>query len=264
MEYLIKSKKKTGCKGFIINMKCLMLIFQEYVEERKILNSIPTFWLNQDHLEVFFGKTRSLNGSNDNPTAQHFAAEFCKLLANDSVLTSKHANCNSVETPSRPFSNIFSVCSGPIKSKEDKRIPPPAELENLFEKLERIEATEKDDDDTLQECTIATIAEKIEKRLESLDRIYCAHCKGIFDREEKVRSVLVTTNAPCVSTFTICKQTDRFLKLNLLRGAINFETIQFAILDSIEIDDLYNETDFTHQPDNKLYLIKEVVEVYPN
>lgn len=262
-KYLIQSKKKTGGKGFIINMKSLVLMFQEYVEEKKVLNSIPTFWLNQDHLEVFFGKSRSLNGFNDNPTAQHFAAAFSKLLANDSVLTSKHANCRSVEAPSRPFSNILSVSSGStIKSKEDKKMPSSSDLEYLFKELEKIEATEKDDDSTLQECTIAAIAEKIEKRLKSLDRTYCPMCKNIFDREDKVPFVLVATDAPCVSTFRICKQTDRFLKLNLLKGAINFETIQFAIFDNIKIDDLYNGTDFTHQPDHKLFLIKEVVEVY--
>lgn len=189
-------------------MKSLVLMFQEYVEEKKLLNSIPTFWLNQDHLEVFFGKIRAQNGYNDNPTAQHFAAAFCKLLANDSVMTSKHANCNSDETPSRPFSNILSVTSGSAKSKEDKGMPSPSELQKLFEELERIEATEKNDNNTLQECAIAAIAEKIEKRLESLDSVYCAHCKGIFDREENVTSVLVAPKAPCVSTFTICKITD--------------------------------------------------------
>lgn len=258
---LIQSKKKTGGRGFIINMKSLELMFQEYVEEKKVLNSIPTFWLNQDHLEVFFGKTRSLNGYNDNPTAQQFSAAFCKLLANDSVLTSKHANCSSVEALSRPFSNILSVSSGLTNSKEDKKMPSSSELEYLFKELEKLEATEKDDEN-LQKCSIASIAEKIEKRLESLDRIYCPMCKGIFDREEKVPFALVATNAPCVSTFTICLQTDRFLKLNLLKGAINFETIRFAILNDIEIDDLYNETDFTHQPDHKLFFIKEVVEIY--
>lgn len=127
--------KSTGFRGYIINMKSLMLMNREYVEEKNVLTSIPTYWLNQDHLEFFFGKVRALNGFNDNPTAQHFAAAFCKLLANDSVMNSKHTNCNSYQTTPGSFSDILNVSSRSMILHEDKIVPSPSELQNLFEEL---------------------------------------------------------------------------------------------------------------------------------
>lgn len=255
--------KSTGFRGFIIDMKSLMLMYREYVEEKKLLTSIPTYWLNQDHLENFFGKVRSSNGHNDNPTAQHFAAAFGKLLANDSVTNSKHANCNSYHTTSRSFSNILNVSSRSVISDEDKILPSSSELQNLFEELEKIETAERNDPaaTSLQDCTVANIARKIEKRFESLDRFYCAICRGVFERDEKVTTALAD-DVPCISTFNICKEADRFLKLNLLKGSFNFNTIRYAILNSIETEHLYQQTNFSHEPDHKLFLINEVVEVY--
>lgn len=154
---------------------------------KKVLTSIPTYWLNQDHLEKNFGKIRSLNGHNDNPTAQHFAAAFCKLFANDSVMNSKYANCNSYDTASGSVSNILNVSSRSVILHEDKSVPSSSELRDSFEELEKIEAIEMNYPaaTSLLDCTIATIARKIEKRLESLDRVHCAICRGVSSATKK-------------------------------------------------------------------------------
>lgn len=261
---IINSNRCTGFKGFIINMRSLELIYQEYVQERKVLASIPTYDLNQDHLEIFFGKIRSRNGNNDNPTAQQFTAAFSKLLANDSVSISKHANCISNGTSSRQISNILVVSSRSKSANKDDNMPSQPELEELFEQLESIENDEIDDpnNNSLQDCAIVAMAKDVEKILKSLDRVYCEECKGVFDRERKVSTTLATDEAPCLSTFEICKKADRFLKLKLLKGTVDFKTIPYAILESIEVEDLFNESDFNHQPDHKLFLIREIVEVF--
>lgn len=80
--------KKTGFIGFIINMCALKLMFSEYIEDKKSLSFIPTFYLNQDAVETFFGKIRSLGGFNDNPNVVQFQAAYRKLLGNDAILGS--------------------------------------------------------------------------------------------------------------------------------------------------------------------------------
>lgn len=45
---LCKSGLQTGFKGFIHNMHSLMSLYEEYVVEKQLLTSIPTYHLNQD------------------------------------------------------------------------------------------------------------------------------------------------------------------------------------------------------------------------
>lgn len=140
-------------------------MYEEFIVETKVLSSIRTYYLNQDHLEIFFGKIRALNGFNDNPTAQQFAAAFCKLLANDLISVSKHANCKFTEIPPAQLSNILNVSSRPTRSSPNMIMPSKSELQHLFSELEKIEMEEQNDLNitSLQNCTIAAIAKKIEK-----------------------------------------------------------------------------------------------------
>lgn len=64
---ILKSRRKTGFMGFMINIHNLKEIYEQYAETKKII-SIPTQHLNQDPLENFFGRIRSCLGSNTNPT----------------------------------------------------------------------------------------------------------------------------------------------------------------------------------------------------
>lgn len=77
---LVKSNVKTGFRGFVMNIVSVMKIYNEFVENQKCLTYIATYRLSQDHLEMFFGKIRSMHGCNDNPTVQQFTSAFKKLL----------------------------------------------------------------------------------------------------------------------------------------------------------------------------------------
>lgn len=64
-KFMCKSDVKTGFMGYIINMQSLKMMFEKYIEKEKILSCIPTYFLNQDAVEMFFGKIRSRGGCNN-------------------------------------------------------------------------------------------------------------------------------------------------------------------------------------------------------
>lgn len=92
-ELAVRSGKKTGFLGFLIGIKSLKNLFEDYVLERKHdLSFICTYKLSQDHLEIFFSAIRSRCGSNNNPTCQKFESCFKKLLIHTEVKGSNIGN----------------------------------------------------------------------------------------------------------------------------------------------------------------------------
>lgn len=143
---LVNSDLRVGFRGFIINMFSVKSMYEEYVEERKILTCLPTYPLNQDAVEIFFSKARSLNGQNDNPSSQQFQSAYRKLLVHSTVCTSKLANNYNFDIASEPFSNILFVTSrrvNIIDPAADENEPLPEELEEVHKKLAQIEELEK-------------------------------------------------------------------------------------------------------------------------
>lgn len=269
---VVNSQAKVGFRGFIINMQSLQLIYNEYVVQRKILDSIQTYWLGQDMLEIFFGKLRSHGGYNDNPTPQQFTAAFRKLLANDSLLASKDSNCKEFTTDANPFFDIFYVSSRSTINYvaegnvvDDESIFT-SQLHELFSKLNNIEMVDENstEKDILVNSSIAQIAKFIETKIELSDRQYCLQCKNVFKREDKCEFSFVSPERckPCKSTFEICRITNRFILLQILKENIDFNIINHAIWANINIENLYKNTDFSHEPEHKIYLIRSIIDVY--
>lgn len=267
-KYFCKSIAKTGFVGYIINMCSLMLMYTEFVEHLKILTFIPTYYINQDAVEMFFSKIRSLGGFNDNPNVVYFRAAYRKLLANDSILVSSKGNCQPCHIMPNPFSDILFISSRRDKTSEisenDEEIAVLEEVEKLYEKLADLNASASSHlTDDLQNYSIAHIASKIDERIKSTDN--CIDCVAVLNDCEKIEHFSLNLNfkqKPCVSTYKICKETDQFLKLQLLKGDINFNTIYYSILNNLEVDQMYIESDFSGHPTHKLYLIRAVVDSY--
>lgn len=108
---ICKGRFRTGHVGFVIGMRSLMLIYEKYVEKEKILSFIPTYYLNQDAVEMFFGKVRSRGFLDDNPDVVRFQAAYRKLLGIDSILQSTKGNCEAFQINTNPFSDILFVTS---------------------------------------------------------------------------------------------------------------------------------------------------------
>lgn len=272
IKYILKSQIKTGFMGYIVTMQSLKLMYNQFVEEEKILQSIATYYISQDFIEMTFGKLRSPNfcGYNDNPTCFQVYGNYRKVLLHDIVCVSKRGNCIQYDAVSRPYSNIFTISSKKNKNdNDDFEDPLEQEYELLFEKLSRIEQMEQSSlTDDLKDFSIAHVANIIEEKIKTTDEMFCPLCPKIFDENEKIQKSFTSSNyksKPCVSTFIICKEADKFLKLQLLNDhAIEFNTVYFAIFENINSDTLYCKTDFSKHTneDHKLHLIRSVVDSY--
>lgn len=113
--FLVKSGLKTGFRGFVMDIVSIMKIYEEYVEKQKCMPFLATYRLSQDHLEMFFGRVRSMHGYNDNPTVQQFRSAFQKLFCHTDALISSWSNV----TDKVCSSNILKVSSRRVKLYDD-------------------------------------------------------------------------------------------------------------------------------------------------
>lgn len=140
---LCGSASKTGFQGYIINMHSIMSIYEDLVVKKHLENCIAVHSLSQDHLEVFFGKIRSLNGYNNNPSCQQFNAAIRKLLANTTIHYSDEGNCTLMnpDTVYNPYSNISTItsrCSKKIDARQNQNFSE-EEIEEVLRQLNEIQ-----------------------------------------------------------------------------------------------------------------------------
>lgn len=264
---MCRSGARTGFIGFIWNIYSLKSIYKEYVEEKQNLSFIPTYYLNQDAVEIFFGKVRSLGGHNDNPNDIQFTAAYKKLLGNDSILISRKGNCAPLlESNENPFSSILYVSSKRDKcvqkTDDETEIIVSQELEILHEKLNKVNSTAQSElTEKLKPYMIGHIASVIEEKIKISS--HCQKCINVIEASEKVHDTFSSPRhqqKPCISTYKICSAADQYLKLQLLKGDIHFQTIYYSILNEIDIENMYQVGDFTQHEDHRLHLIRCVVD----
>lgn len=283
---VIDTQYNTGFKGIIINIASLKAMFLEYVVEKSIMKSIPTYNFSQDHVELFFSKIRARNGHNDNPNVLQFQGAYRRLQCNLHLKIPENSNCQMFE----PFeanernwsnhSNIYFVSSRrptldimndnefqrKLASQHDTALQKLAELEE-FEKREHLV-------DGLSGASIAYAARSIEEKIETKD-FYCNDCKFVFRENDKLIECtfhIIESKRPCHSTFIICKIVDRFLNLyhmhgrysmkNLNAEEFDFNVLYYMIFQEIDFDRMYENTDFSHHIAHKFHMIKCIVREY--
>lgn len=89
---IVKSARRLGLAGFLINIQTLKWLYVNYIE-KGILSFLPLYKLSQDHLEKFFSAIRSRGGFNNNPTARNFISSYKRLLCHTEVRISDSGNC---------------------------------------------------------------------------------------------------------------------------------------------------------------------------
>lgn len=259
---LVTSKNKTGFCGYIITTSSIQRIYNDYVETGDI-EYLPTYSLSQDPLEIFFGKIRSHCGHNDNPTPQQFMAAYRKLLIHTTIFKSTHANCEwdiEYDMASQPFSNVLFATSRRATIQSSRHfVEPPLELDEIYIKLDEIEAMEQSGliDTCLKGVAIIHVAREIESRLKTIDT-NCDECKNIFQEN----SDDFTPGNPSPSTVAICKIADRFLNFEFLKENFRFDAVQYAIYQEIDSSTLFRKTDFSHNSMHKLYVIRSIIDSY--
>lgn len=266
---LCKSLSKTGFQGFLINMECLANMFNEIVIEKKLMASIPTHTMSQDHLENLFGKVRALNGFNNNPTCQQFHGAMRKIMANTAIMCSKKGNCAdfSLDSVYNPYSDIGSVTSRrATKNNNFGSNFSELELETFTNELATIQDMESVNHFTdSSDYTVSHIAGMIELQISNSERFSCDLCKLVLKNSGKIHRPFlknIFSTIPCQSTVEICSTSDHFIKIEVLKGQFKQNVIHHAIMRSLDHVNLYSDADFSTHSEHKFFLIQHIVNEY--
>lgn len=266
---ILKSRRKTGLLGFIINMKSLKLMYTEYVEE-----NLPTYYLLQDDIEMFFGRIRSCCGYNSNPNVNQFKGAYRKVQHNMKIDISQHSNCRIFDSdlpPSIYHSNIYSVSSRPSRRATMKN------QEELFEEQKNCILHEVATIESIKLCdyllegvsnySIAHVASKIEESIENCSSFHCNSCLSVFNENEKIDmdDLNFLNRKPCISTFDICRNAEKFFKVYDVQKQqiqFDFKVIYCLIFRTIDLNALFPRSMFKCDIGHKYQFIKCIVERY--
>lgn len=256
-QMLLTTKSRTAYRGLIIDMENMKNIFRD-VTDSKLMDSLSTFRFSQDPLEGLFGRIRSLNGCNDNPSVQQFCGAFRKVVLNTEINCSSLSNC--VDSL-----NILTVSSG--SSVQDK-------TKDVFGVKEYLEYIERSDIvhrvstcdfmfDALEECSIAYIAGKIERKIETA-RFTCEKCENIFASNEHILTSFdpAKVNTTCKNTFEICAIADKHLEATVCKLDFSYDSLLDNILHDISYENMYPATNFDGHVEHKFFFILNIVEEY--
>lgn len=260
---LCTSQSKTGFLGCVMNMTNLEKTYS-LLSEMYNVTRFPTHSISQDHLESTFSRLRSLNGSNNNPTCTQLNSGMRKILCNTTLPYSEYSNCLApADTVYNPYSNILSITSNRPKAKSIISTSfTPEEIESVLQELSQIKVTTNPLHD-LSDLATAHIAFSIQNLVKK--HFFCECLENIFDENELVHESFMRQGQQkkaCQSTFEICKNSDYFLKVQILKGQFELELIFNAIFSGLNVENLYVNTPFDdcHKEHKKKFIQKIVCE----
>lgn len=140
----------------------------------KLMECLPTFAFSQDHLESFFGRIRSLNGFNDNPTIEQFNGALRKIIVNDEIKSSTKANCHD-----SLHLSILNVSSGNVKTVDVKTVDDNLNeiLDLDAEQFERMQSIQREyDSSDVMDASIGYVAAVIEQKIIEQGLFTCLKC----------------------------------------------------------------------------------------
>jgi len=277
---LVKSDWKTGFRGYVIDIISLTELYRELVEEHHWLTFFATYRISQDHLEMFFGKIRAMNGNNDNPMPHQFTSAYRKLQLQCDIPVSAFSNVTSLVS-----SNVLTISSFPKrrsmldKEVDEFRNAPQSDFQPLvsnsaldagsveFLEWEQILAGEYLTD-KLQDPGIVFAANIIERKLKTCDQVYCQWCVKVLEDNEKVNNQMcinVDRDIPCASTYQLCKLTDTAIKFYINNEPKFKQRIYVDIVNAIEWEKIFPLFyDEHHDTEHKEFLVKFIIDEYIN
>lgn len=267
---ILKTDSKTAFFGFIQNMKNMKNIYNEYIES-DVMESLFTFSLSQDHLELLFGRIRSMHGFNDNPTVEQFAAAYRRLQVHNDVTASNYANC------SETYESILTVSSRRpklAKSNQTLMINNNNGISEDDEDLVSIGTLANDEvAHAIKLNVIAYLASFIEKEIiESRGRrlaVTCMDCIRAFGDDDFIEDAFLERKSeeediliPCKSTVDICTAAETVLQRQGYNIKQYDRTIE-QILACIDLEKVFASSEFEHHDqDHKKLFVSTIVKIY--
>lgn len=273
---IIYSRRKTGFIGFLVNIHNIKEMYLEYVESGK-LKEIPAQNFDQDALENLFCLVRTcFLGANDNPTVEQFYSAYRRALIATELTCSAFANCADKIS-------ILCVSSTP---KQKQIVKPTIVLNEMHEsnngtRLTANESSIKEVSNLLKQnsfdgsdmnsfdgsdLTVCHLANSIEIKIKNVARTNCSTCldiiSSIFQNNEK-SSIRHVPNAndriPCKSTVKICALANQYLLREANKIGFNYNHLVSSVENELNVDMLYEATDFSHNLDHKVDLIRYII-----
>lgn len=281
---VIESEIKVGFKRMLIDIANLKAIFSRFVQTNKI-KEFPVRRVGQCPLESLFGRCRShpMLGQNTNPTSSQFRAIMRKVLVNNEVTSSVHANCIdqldilqlSSRVPPKQHSHLFeninlndSEDANSMRADQSDHFPLDPTIENqdnLFGNDNSIDPS-RDDLGSNEKIGIAFSAGQIENRIEFDRLIKCKLCHKAFSENDKLVINSFPTSKqsqiPCKNTYEICAIAHRTLGTQMIRRDFCYSEVLKSILSEVHLQSIFPKTDFASHSTHKLYLVKYIAEKY--
>lgn len=248
---VLKSARKTGFLGFLVNIYTIKYLYEHYVATGKI-DVILFFYLGQDNLECLFSRLRSMLGFNDNPTAEQLTGILRKIISFHELTAPADANCQD-------NLNILSV-----SSTWQPKIP------NILTEIPIVHENHLIAEVVLNNEDLFTIkfrAGTIEKRIR-YSKIVCKNeeCKKIFvNNEDKIDGTFfenLKVQRPTKSTVQICELVYKFFAIQQEISDFDYKDFHGKVLNAIQFDNLFSNIDFSHDPCHKSWLILLIIDEY--
>lgn len=273
---ILKSSRKAAFRGFIVDAKSIMLMYAEYVEEKQLLQHLSTYLLQQDVIELFFGRIRSMNGHNNNPNIYQFKGAYRKLASAIKIASPENGNCRHFNSDIHclsfsNYSNIYDVSSMRPRfvptDKFEEMIE--SQQQNILEEVQQLNELEGCNPllDSTSNFSVATIASSIENRIERKEKFRCNNCRNVFANNDKItiiQSAALLTK-PCKSTFDICKTANQFLKLydvSTDNKKYDMKVIYCLIFRALDFNTLFTKSTFDCDINHKYQFIKCIVQEF--
>lgn len=276
---IIHTKRKTGYLGFIVNIHNIKEMYLEYVESGK-MHSLPTRRLNQDPLESFFGRIRTCClGSNNNPTVEQFCSAYRKVLVSVELSSSVFSNCvDRLSILQVPSTNKPKQIAIPIIVRNGQNNEKTASKSKKFVKsnasaianVSNLLNPKEDENEQYwfdgSEITVCYLANIIELKVKNVTRTNCVICSkiltDIFEKNEKSHMAHAPTEngrIPSQSTVEIVEIANELLKREAFRISFSYHQLIKSIEQSLEMNNLYANTDFSHNIDHKIDLVQYII-----
>lgn len=274
---IVKSRVKTGFRGFVIDIISVTAMYHELVDEHHYMLFLATYRLSQDHVEMFFGKIRSMNGFNENPMSPQFISAYRKLSYQSDVSISDRANV--IE---RGASNVLTITSGAkrltsleedvmehiIHDDNQEKVPPYIDPKDDLDEFFELQLLENNDflSDNMLDVGVCYMSNIIERRLTTCDQINCRFCPQVFvvnDKVENKACVSTHLGKPCLSTYQLCKITDKMLKIYINSGLKFHQKVYLKVLSILDWKSIFPKFfEPEHDSAHKNFLVKFIIDEY--
>lgn len=280
---ITESQRSTGFIGFKSNFMALKIMYEEYVESG-LIDKIRVTRIQQDLVESFFGRMRSGNGSNSNPSQEQFVSNFHRTLMNQELACSALSNCidkleilqlssskknyNEVEQNFVMLGNMF---ENEWDDDEDIDLSSDDMIEFLLEPNAEASSTQGPAlvITPAEQMGIINVAGLIESLIEKNRKFNCNDCSTLFEINDKIDQHLFVKNKknvlPCQSTVKICEISHQAMTdyLSVVHeSSFDYQKL-FEIIKTKMVDnELYTETDFSHDLGHRSFIIDLIIEEY--